>query len=134
MGRHSSPADRACSLLAFWHDPADESVFAGWLKKPEVTSSIRWTRSSLAKRSKRSANNGRDHHFDNEKPEDRTFNTFNEPLHDPTGNHALVQFWVEYKHWGYSQVLVLTKQQGEWQLRFVAQDQHWQTQPTPDDR
>ena len=74
-----------------------------------------------------------DHHFGGKKPEDRTFNEFNEPLLDPSGKHALVQFWVEYKIWGYSQILVLTKQQDEWQLRFVAEGEHWDKQPNADD-
>jgi len=123
-GRHSSPADRACSLLAYWHDPADEPIFRGWLKsqkhiwKPTDKNMVGKTIPEVCKQ-------WANHHFGNKKPEDRTFNSFNKPLLDPSGNHALVQFWVEYKDWGYSQVLVLTKQLGEWQLKFVADDEHW---------
>ena len=131
-GRHSPPAERACSLLAYWHDPADEPVFGGWLnnqkyiKHPMDKKFVGKTITEVCKQ-------WADHHFDNEKPEDRTFNTFNEPLLDPSGKHALVQFWVEYKIWGYSQVLVLTKQQSEWQLKFVAKGEHWHKQPNADD-
>ncbi len=72
-----------------------------------------------------------DHHFDGKKPEDRTFHTFGKPSLDPTGNHALVEFWVEYKHWGYTQLLVLTQQQGKWQLRFAADHRHFTKLPRP---
>ncbi len=123
-GQSSSPADRARSLLAHWHDPADEPAFRGWLKgqkgieKPAKRKMVSKTIPEVCRQ-------WADHHFGGRKPEDRTFNVLNEPLLDPSGNHALVQFSVEYKHWGYSQMLVLTKQQGEWQLRFVADDEHW---------
>jgi hypothetical protein len=131
-GKQLSPAERARSLLAYWHDPTDEPVFGGWLnnqKHIEHPMDKKFVGKTITEVCQQWAN----HHFDNEKPEDRTFNTFNEPLLDPSGNHALVQFWVEYKVWGYSQVLVLTKQQSEWQLRFVAKGEHWHKLPTAED-
>lgn len=123
-GRRSSPADRACSLLAYWHDPADESMFMGWLKNQKHIKHP-MDKKMAGKTIPEVCKQWADRHFDNKKPEDRTLNSFSKPLLDPSGNHALVQFWVTYKHWGYSQVLVLTKQLGEWELKFVADDQHW---------
>jgi hypothetical protein len=130
-GRFSSPADRARSLLAYWNDPADEPVFSGWLKgeKGIETPANKIVGKTIPDVCRQWA----DHHFGGKQPEDRTFNEFNEPLLDPSGNHGLVQFWVEYKHWGYSQRLVLTKERGAWQLRFVADDMHWHKQPGDED-
>ena len=131
-GRNSSPADRARSLLAYWHDPADESVFGRWLKKQKHIKHP-MDKKFVGKTVTEVCRLWADYHFDNEKPEDRTFNTFNESVLDPSGNHALVQFSVEYKIWGYSQVLVMTKQQSEWHLRFVAKGEHWDKQSNAED-
>ncbi len=131
-GRHSSPAERACFFLAYWYDPADEPLFKGWLKDQRH---VEYPKKTLAgKTITEVCQQWADHHFVGKKPEDRTFHTFGKPSLDPTGNHALVEFWVEYKHWGYTQLLVLTKQQGKWQLRFVAEHNHWTKGPTADSK
>jgi hypothetical protein len=127
----SSPAEQACCLLAYWHDPADEPMFGRWLKSQKH---IAIPTETLADRTiAKVCIQWADQHFSGKNPEDRTFNVFSTPLVDSTGDHALVEFWVEYKHWGYSQWLVLTRQQGKWQLRFVAQHRHWQNVPEPND-
>jgi len=129
-GRHSSPAETACYLLAYWYDPADEPLFRGWLKNQKH---IGFPKKTLAGQTiAEVCTQWADHHFPGKKPEERTFNTFGKPLVDSTGDRALVEFWVEYKHWGYSQWLVLTKQQAKWQLKFVAEHRHFTKLPRPD--
>ena len=131
-GRFSSPAETVCFLLAYWHDPADEPVFNGWLKKQKH---IEFPKNTLAGETiTEVCTQWADHHFPGKKPEERTLNTFGSPLVDSTGDHALVEFWVEYKYWGYSQWLVLTKQQGKWRLRFVAEHRHWDKAPQTEDK
>lgn|GEM_PF-1873961 len=126
-GRFSSPAETACFLLAYWYDPADEPLFSKWLKNQKHIESPKKT--LVGETITEVCTQWADHHFPGKKPEERTFNTFGKPLVDSTGNHALVEFWVQYKHWGYSQWLVLTKQQAKWQLRFVAEHRHWHKGP-----
>jgi hypothetical protein len=126
-GRYSSPAETACYLLAYWYDPNDEPLFRDWLKNQKH---IEFPKKTLAGETiTEVCTQWADHHFAGKKPEERTFNSFGKPLVDSTGDHALIEFWVEYKHWGYSQWLVLTKREGTWQLGFVAEHRHWEKAP-----
>ena len=110
----SSPSERAKSFLEFWYDPADESSFT---KLPSIDISGQTINEVCKKYS--------DCHFKEEKVEERTFNAFSLPIFGSDEKHALVTFHVEYKHWGYSQILALYHDGKVWRLVIFKDHMHW---------
>jgi hypothetical protein len=118
--RGASPAGRAIHLLIFWYDPVDEPLIRKWVAKnpgrfrleDKSGTTIEAVCTAYA-----------DDHFGQKK--ERTSNSFNPPIFGPGNDHALVEFWVTYAYWGYSEYLVLIKQNDRWGLKLVAEHTHF---------
>lgn len=65
-----------------------------------------------------------DRHFENVPRGERTFYAFYDPVFSEDGEEANVGLLVAFKSWGYTQQLVLQKNDGMWALAQVLQTSH----------
>lgn len=116
--RDNSPAARAKDLLEWWHDPSDKPFFTTTSVPVDITEETieevcaKWA----------------DYHFDvqeKKKGEQRTFHYCDEPILGLDGQHALINFYVRYAIWGYSQKLSILKESDLWKLQMVRDGSHW---------
>jgi hypothetical protein len=122
--RNEAPADRARQLLAWWADPADADLLAGWLEKQR---GFRPVTPALAAASEvEVCAQWAAEHFQREGVASRP------PWHDcaavatdPSGTRMLLRFDVRYAYWGYSQLLVAVREAGAWRLRLVVDGEHY---------
>lgn len=127
LARRDLPKDqhRALLMLAWWSDPADDALLDPW-----------GTAQNLASRPSRRCSGPTLHaalqaweslHWEKEgiKPgAPRPYSSVN-ISQAPGEQHAIVMHSVRYAHWGYSQLVILVKGQGAWDVRRVLQHEHW---------
>ncbi len=119
-----SPADQASRLLAYWADPADDTLVVPWIKKNWGGRAEHVAHLGLAAYSIEGiCDRWREIHFaDQGIASDRPTSTCLVPVADRTGIHALALFTVRYKHWGYDMHLVMRREGMRWVLRGVAEN------------
>lgn len=127
---NDAPADRARELLAWWADPADADLLAGWLEKRR---GFRPVTSTLAAASEGEVcSHWAKEHFQREGVASRPpWHNCSAVVTDPSGTRMLLRFDVRYAYWGYNQLLVTVREAGAWRLRLVVDGEHYHLSSGP---
>jgi hypothetical protein len=127
---NDAPADRARELLAWWADPADAGLLAGWLKKQRgfrpVTSKL-----AAASEGEVCAQWAKEHFQRERVASHPPWHVCSAVITDPSGTRMLLRFDVRYAYWGYNQLLVAVREAGAWRLRLVVDGEHYHLRGDP---
>lgn len=117
-----SPASRASNLLSLWCDPRDVALIQAYITDQKTL--------LAAPKPMRAATVGEvtalwaDHHFEQEGASPHPY-WYPGTAMGLDGEHALVTFTVRYAHWGYSILLVMRRDEGQWALQHTVDWEHF---------